>query len=97
MSDLGKAEFVDADITDASFEFISGHYMQFVDSRITRSNFNRANLQNAEYENSTLSEVKFLGAILTEANFRDAKMSKEGKPREIRAYTKSSATARKNG
>jgi len=76
LSDLGKAEFVDADITDASFEFISGHYMQFVDSRITRSNFNRANLQNAEYENSTLSEVKFLGAILTEANFRDAKMSK---------------------
>jgi len=76
LSDLGKAEFVHADITNVSFEFISGCYIQFVDSRITRSYFNRANLQNAKYEDSTLSEVKFLGAILKRANFRDATMNK---------------------
>lgn len=76
LSDLGKAEFIDADITDVSFEFINGCYIEFDDSRITSSNFNRANLQNAEFENSTLLEVKFLGAILKNANFRNAKLNK---------------------
>lgn len=76
LSDLGKAEFIHADITNVLFEYISGRCIQFIDSSITHSYFNRANLQNAKYENSTLLDVAFVGAILKEANFNNTKMKK---------------------
>ncbi len=76
LSDLGKAEFIHAEIDNVLFDLISGFGIQFVESKVVQSHFNRANLQSAGYENSQLSEVKFVGALLKDANFKKARLNR---------------------